>query len=62
MRIPIIKVRDGDYEHVVGTNSHDVLYVDNESGGIQYLNVQGYEGTKKLTGSRRCSSWVNLVF
>lgn len=24
MRIPIIKAKDGGYEHIVGTNSHDV--------------------------------------
>ena len=40
MRIPIIRVKDGDYEHIVGTNSHDVLYIDERSGGIQYLNMQ----------------------
>lgn len=52
MMIPIIKVKDGDYEHIVGTNSHDVLYVDDESGGIQYLNVQCCEGTKKYDGKQ----------
>ncbi len=49
MRIPIIKVRDGEYEHIVGTNSHDVLYVDEITGGIQYLNMQCCEGTKKYS-------------
>lgn len=48
MRIPIIKVKDGGYEHIVGTNSHDVLYIDERSGGIQYLNMQCHEGTKKF--------------
>lgn len=52
MLIPIIKVKDGNFEHIVGTNSHDVLYVDEESGGIQYLNIQCYEGTKKFNGER----------
>lgn len=52
MMIPIIKVKDGDYEHIVGTNSHDVLYVDDENGGIQYLNVQCCEGTKKYDGKQ----------
>lgn len=47
MRIPIIKVREGEYEHIVGTNSHDVLYVDELTGGIQYSNIQSCEGTKK---------------
>ncbi len=45
MRIPIIKVKDGECEHIVGTNNHDVLYVDKESGGIQFLNIQCCEGT-----------------
>ena len=48
MRIPIIRVKDGDYEHIVGTNSHDVLYIDERSGGIQYLNMQCCERTKKF--------------
>lgn len=52
MLIPTIKVKDGDYEHIVGTNSHDVLYVDKDSGGIQYLNVQCQEGTKKYDGEQ----------
>lgn len=48
MRIPIIKIREQSVnrvtERLVGTNSHDELYVDN--GGIYYLNVQGMVGTK----------------
>lgn len=47
MLIPIIKINDGGHIHVVGTNSHDMLYVDKKTGGIQYLNLQCYEGTKK---------------
>ena len=49
MRIPIIKVKDGNFEHIVGTNSHDVLYVDEQSGGIQYMNMQSCEGTKRFS-------------
>ena len=49
MRIRIIQVRDGKYEHIVGTNSHDVLYVDEMTGGIQYLNMQCCEGTKRYS-------------
>ena len=52
MLIPIIKVKDGEFEHIVGTNSHDVLYVDQESGGIQYLNIQCQEGTKIFDGEQ----------
>lgn len=56
MLIPIIKVRDGAYEHVVGADSHDVLHVDQESGGIQYLNIQCQEGTKKYDGEQAMQS------
>lgn len=52
MRIPIIKVKDGEYEHIVGTNSHDVLYLDEKTGGIQYLNMQCYEGTEIYGGEQ----------
>jgi hypothetical protein len=48
MFFPIIKVKDKrlGYDHIVGTNSHDLLYVDEETGGIQYLNLQCMAGTK----------------
>ena len=48
MLIPIIKVKDkhSGYEHIIGTNSHDLLYVDKETGGLQYLNLQCMAGTK----------------
>lgn len=52
MRIPVIKVKDGNYEHIVGSNSHDVLYVDGEGGGIHYLDVQCQEGTRKYDGEQ----------
>ena len=55
MMIPIIEVQDGDYKHIVGTNSHDILYIDEDSGGIQYLNMQCCEGTEKYEGDRQCS-------
>lgn len=53
MLFPLIKVKDLEIakscpEHIVGTNSHDSLYIDDESGGIQYLNLQCCEGTKKF--------------
>ena len=45
MRIPIIKVRSEDgYEHIVGENPHDMLYVD-ENGALQYHNIQCCDGT-----------------
>lgn len=47
LRIPVIKVRDNGSNgavHMVGTDSHDVLEVD-ESGGIHYYNLQNGEGT-----------------
>lgn len=49
MLYPIIRVRDNcgrKHEHIVGENSHDVLYIDNESGGIHYLNCQCMAGTR----------------
>ena len=49
MLYPIITVKDNcsksKREHIVGSNSHDVLYID-KSGGIHYLNCQGMVGTK----------------
>lgn len=46
MMFPIIRVRDkqGDYIHIVGTNHHDTLYID-DGGGIHYYNLQNGEGT-----------------
>jgi hypothetical protein len=55
MLFPLIKVNDGNQVHIVGTNSHDVLYVDEHTGGIQYLNLQCYEGTKKYRGKSSMS-------
>lgn len=47
MRFPVIKVRDksDDRTHIVGSDSHDSLYVDGKSG-IHYYNLQCGEGTK----------------
>ena len=43
--IPLIIVRDGDSEHIVGTDSHDQLDIDVRTGGIQYYNLQCGVGT-----------------
>jgi len=59
MLIPIIKINDGGYEHIVGTNSHDQLYVDEETGGIQYLNLQCCEGTKVYTDDEQ--NTINFI-
>jgi hypothetical protein len=50
MLFPIIKVRynDTEHEHIVGADSHDSLYIDEETGGIHYLNLQCMEGTMKF--------------
>lgn len=50
MLFPIIKVKDNDYKnvHIVGSDEHDSLYIDEETGGIQYLNLQCVCGTKKF--------------
>lgn len=50
MLFPIIKIKDGNHIHIVGTNSHDSLYVEESTGGIQYLNLQCMEGTKRFKG------------
>lgn len=50
MLVPIIKVNDNGHVHIVGTNSHDELYIDEKTGGIQYVNLQCMEGTRKYQG------------
>lgn len=52
MLIPIIQVRDNSNGtvHVVGTNSHDTLYIDEKTGGIYYHNLQNSEGSQKYDG------------
>lgn len=48
MIFPIIKIKekrgDKEYVHIVGTNSHDCLYIENNA--IHYLNIQGMVGTR----------------
>lgn len=48
MLFPIIKIKknsgDGEHVHIVGTNSHDCLFVENNA--IHYLNMQGMVGTR----------------
>lgn len=56
MLFPLIKVKNigvlkSQPEHVVGTNTHDSLYVDEVTGGLQYLNLQNCEGTGKYGNS-----------
>lgn len=48
MMFPIIKVKDkhSGREHILGTDTHDQLFIDDETGGIQYLNLQNMCGTK----------------
>lgn len=52
MLFPVIKVKDNynGTEHILGTNSHDSLYIDAETGGIHYLNLQCCAGTRKFEG------------
>lgn len=54
MKFPIIEITDNadsqKTPRIVGTNSHDVLEVDEETGGIHYFNLQCCEGTMKLPG------------
>lgn len=44
MLFPIIKVREGEKVHIVGTNSHDCLYIENNA--IHFLNIKGMTGTE----------------
>ncbi|MEG0157530.1 MAG: hypothetical protein RR626_09595 [Anaerovoracaceae bacterium] len=47
MLFPIIKIKDGDSEpRIVGTNTHDCLYVDEKTRGIHYLNRQCFGSTE----------------
>ena len=46
--IPLIIISDYGYEHILGNTSHDTLYIDKESGGIQFLGLQCCQGTKKM--------------
>lgn len=54
MLFPIIRVIDNDSKdktpRLVGTNSHDMLEIDEKTGGIQYLNLQCSEGTSVYRG------------
>jgi len=45
MLFPIIKVKDNHtgYEHIVGTDSHDMLIAEN--GKITYYNLQNGDGS-----------------
>lgn len=44
MLFPIIRIKREDGEHIVGTNSHDCLYIENNA--IHYLNTQCMVGTQ----------------
>jgi len=48
MLVPVIKIKqkcgDKEYTHIVGTNSHDELIIENNA--IHYLNLQGVVGTQ----------------
>jgi hypothetical protein len=66
MRFPIIKVRDKatGRTHIVGTNTHDVLLVEN---GIHYYNLQsgcgtGKDGSYAFIGNRDESLGVEVEF
>ncbi|MEG0471349.1 MAG: hypothetical protein RR588_03350 [Solibacillus sp.] len=54
MLFPIIRIVDNDstkkVPRIVGINSHDMLCIDKETGGIQYHNLQCCDGTTKYLG------------
>lgn len=54
--VPLIIINDYGHEHILGTMNHDWFYVDKESGGLQYHNVQCNEGTKKFETNSESSS------
>ena len=50
-RIPIIKVKsvgEGYSPHIVGSDTHDSLYIDPHTGGIHYHNIQCCASTQKV--------------
>nr|WP_295681078.1 hypothetical protein [uncultured Lachnoclostridium sp.]DAD78545.1 MAG TPA: hypothetical protein [Caudovirales sp. ctCiv1] len=49
MLFPIIKVKSKCFKEaeIVGTNSHHKLYVDKQTGGLHFLNMQCMAGTKR---------------
>ncbi len=57
MRFPLIKVKRGDAVRIVGSNSHDFLCIDEETGGLQYTDLQSLAGTEKHNGSA-CLNFV----
>lgn len=54
MRFPVIEVIDNASGHrrIVGIDSHDVLHLDENSGGIQYFNLQCCESTERIRGKK----------
>lgn len=44
MLFPVIKIKEGNRVHIVGTNSHDELIIENNA--IHYLNIQSMVGTR----------------
>lgn len=44
MLFPIIKIEEAGREHIVGTNTHDCLYIADNS--IHYLDTRGMVGTR----------------
>ena len=44
MLFPVIRVNDNGHEHIVGTNSHDYLYIENNA--IHFMDIQSCEGTR----------------
>lgn len=47
IRFPVIKVKDksSGHIHIVGSDSHDVLYIPPNSRDIHYYNMQNSDGT-----------------
>ena len=43
MLFPIIRIKDGGYGHIVGTNSHDMLFI--KDNAIHYMSRQSMAST-----------------
>ena len=59
--IPLIIIKDGEYEHIFDTDTHDSLYIDKETGGIQYLSLHCSEGTKRFSDIPADYPYMELI-
>ena len=61
MLIPVIKVKDvryGTKPHIVGTDPHDQLFIDEETGGIHYMSLHNSESTERVISGEKYGEYV----